>query len=1400
MKRKEFWVLILLMITINLKSFSAPAYPHPLDFIQSDRSTVTVVLKGDEKVNWAKSLDGFTLMRADNGDFVYAISDGKGGMIPSDVIYHNIADRNTEEIAFTANLDKNLFYSQEQISYLKQLWAAYSDFEQQIGQSKSSSQNIENYKMVVILMSYADFPFSTPREEVDALFNQVGYSVNGHQGSIHDYFFASSAGKLNVEATVVGPYTAANNLNYYGENYPGTNTDMRARDLVIEAVEFANAELDFSEFTNGEGDHVSCVYVLYAGHSAASGGASYTIWPHRSVLYNPYAVDGVYVYNYGVSSELGGSSYYSEPLTIGTICHEFSHVLGQADYYDTDYEEQGSFADHGEWDLMCSGNYNNGGKCPPLWSAHEREVRGYITIEELTTLGSNTLPPLYSDNKAYKMTVSPTEYFILENRQKVGWDYYLPGHGMLIFHINKNVAGWNSNCANCIGTNPGMDLEEANSSSYSRAGNPFPGTSNNTNFTDTSTPNSKTISGANLNRPITNIAENTTTKNITFIYGDTDATRPVVTTVSAEGFSESINVTASVSNGQSLNIIERGVCFSDTTSVPTILCSTNIATTSTNNYTVSLNNLNENTEYFVRAYAKTADKVGYGEIIKVRTNCMQLIDIPFVESFEQNNLNCWGHEYGIFVSNKWTVTDSAYENGAIASAASGSKWAFIRSDWTNGTQITKLVTPPLNLVNISQAKLKFHYAQKAKSNKQDNLKVYYKTSSNSSWVLLNSYTSNKSTWTEVVIDLPNTSENYFIAFEANLKGGYGICLDGLEIYEADASAFPVVNTLSFDKLTDVSVEISSSLTSNGNNAVSELGICYATHSMPTIEDNVIETPIANQYTLDMLSLEPNTTYYVRAFAKNIGHLSYGEELQITTKCERIGSYPYTVSAEENLCLEINGWNYSSETSAYTFSSSVSGTNDMLVLPIFMLENFEGASICFDRKQPLSATSETDTLKILYKSNVEQEWQTLSVISTAANDFTRDSISLINTSGEYFIAFEGISNTSSIELKNIVVNAILQIPMVTTNQPVLATYNSINVSGSVPYEGLGNVTSKGICWSNEPNPTIDDNVITLGQGLGDFNGTMNNLQENTNYYIKAFATNSYGTAYGEEYMVTTPYTPIFNNTISEDQQICEGIVANTLEGSTPTGGNGVTYEYQWIMSTDSITWIESTMSSLATGRDLEMRQLFSTTYFRRIVYSGFVSDTSNTVTITIDPSTRGGNVFLVSEDPRSGQELRLQLRAYLGDILYWEKRKEGFNWETIENSQDSVYFTDIPPQDGLWDYRAVVKSGNCEEKTSGYITINVQMGVGLDNIENTENSIKLIPNPSDGNICLQSNVDLSNVKIEVVSMEGKIMLALNNTNIQYGENNFNFSDLRTGSYIIKVSSEHIKWETIMIINK
>lgn len=1388
--RKIFLIFALLVVGITTNLFAVVAYPYPLEFRQSDNSYLTVQMRGDERVSWGKTTDDYTLMRAKNGDWVYAISNGSGGMIPSTMIAHNPNERSSQEISFISNLDKALFYSKEQISYLKQLWEINEDFQDRrknaIGQDTSSSFQ-ETYKLVVILMSYPDFPFTTPREEIDNLFNQVGYSSNGSTGSVHDYFVASSFGKLNVEATVVGPYTSFNNLSYYGENSEIGGGDMRVRELITEAVDAADAEVDFSQFTNESESYVSCVYVIYAGYGEAAGGAANTIWPHRSVVYPPIMKDGVNIYDYACSNEINGSPSYPSPLVIGTICHEFSHALGLPDFYDTDYEENGSFSHHDSYDLMCSGNYNNGGKTPPVWNAYERSIRNYVNIEEISTEGDYTLAPLMSDNVAFKMSFNNNEYFILENRQQTSWDYYLPGHGMLIFHINRNAPGWNSNCSNCNPNNPGFDLEEAGGSGWyvSDSEKPFPGTGYNTSFTDETSPSSQSFNGTYLNRPIFNIAENTTTKNITFTLGQTP--RPIVKTQSPIIKIDTVSVGVVIENLSSFNIVEAGICYSTTNLLPNQATDSKVMASNIQaNMELDLTSLTPNTEYYVRAYAKTATEVGYGEAIKIKTPCSAIDDLPYIEEFNDvMDLLCWSQEATLYVDNGWKLNDST-------------GIAFIKSNRTSGSQTTILVSPLFDLSVLNSPVLKFSHTQKTLNYKTDNLRIKYKTLQGS-WTQLESYTSNIASWTDEIVNLPANQDYIILGFEAEVKGGEGVQLDNVQIYDGDMSAYPSVQTLSTQFVSDNAASVSAKLNAHGNNTVHTLGICLSTHPNPTIDDEIILTNVSEDvFTIDLENLISHTTYYVRAFARNNGHISYGEELSFITECARIVDYPFVVNIPEiQSCVEMNtSWQFDEQTTIYTFSSDEQNATSKLVLPILNMSNREATYISFDRK------NNSDVLRVLYKNSIEGEWTEIANYSTVQNEFTRDSLLLTNLSENYYIAFEGVSNLSSIELKNIVVYATYQLPILNVEQ-LSATYNSISVTADVIYEGVSSISNKGIIWGTSADIDLtNSNVIPLGSGMGSFSTTINNLTENTTYYVRAFATNNNGTSYTYPQQITTPYTPIFNNTIGSDQTICEGVVANMLMGSLPTGGNGE-YTYLWIMSTDSLqTWSEASIGSDYTGQNLDMRQLFDTTYFARVVYSNHVCDTSNVVAINVHSTTKPGNVFVSTNTVSVGEAVELQLRASFGEVLYWEYKKPEFNWLEMENSADLKIISHYPNITGEWQYRAVVQNGVCPAKTSGVGTVLVD-GVGLDDVANNQIEIKILPNPSKGKVRFEVNSSSNkNVNLEVYDMQSRKVFVEENTTLnQLSQSTLDLTHLTNGTYLIKIiSSEKEEWSEKLIISK
>ena len=227
--------------------------------------------------------------------------------------------------------------------------------------------------------------------------------------------------------------------------------------MVAEACLWAHEQgFDFSKYDwNGDGE-VDQVFVLYAGHGEASYKDANTVWPHMFYLSasdygKPLSLDGVTVDTYACSSELNGDGNLDG---IGTFCHEFSHCMGFPDLYDTSYA--GWFG-MGDFDLMCSGSYNGDGICPAGYSAYEKAQCGWLTLKDMTNIEQETsivgVQPMSADGDAYiiKNKGHEDEYYILENRQKTGWDSYLPASGLMITHVDYDADIWDWNMPNTSG-------------------------------------------------------------------------------------------------------------------------------------------------------------------------------------------------------------------------------------------------------------------------------------------------------------------------------------------------------------------------------------------------------------------------------------------------------------------------------------------------------------------------------------------------------------------------------------------------------------------------------------------------------------------------------------------------------------------------------------------------------------------------------------------------------------------------------------------------------------------------------------------------------------------------------------------------------------------------------------
>ena len=346
---------------------------------------------------------------------------------------------------------------------------------------------------LIILVNFSDLSWiKATHAEMDSMLNgqnytrNYSYSYGGKRysvqssGSAKKFYQDCSFGQYNPEFTVVGPVTVSRGYAYYGGN-DSSGDDMHPEEMVAEACQLVNDQVDFSLFDNdGDGD-IDFVYVFYAGYQESDGADNNYIWPHSYSLDDYYylstregglgnsavMLDGKRLNKYACSGEI---EYYSKQHDgIGTFCHEFGHVLGLRDHYATD---DGNHKTLGFWDTMDAGPYNNEGNTPPLFSAYEQFFLGWLTPVVISDTGSYSLNALTQEQKAYLLCAggthnligndpNPTTFYMLENRQQDGWDAYLPGHGLLLTKIQYNFTKWDYNEVNNDASSMGYDLIEA---------------------------------------------------------------------------------------------------------------------------------------------------------------------------------------------------------------------------------------------------------------------------------------------------------------------------------------------------------------------------------------------------------------------------------------------------------------------------------------------------------------------------------------------------------------------------------------------------------------------------------------------------------------------------------------------------------------------------------------------------------------------------------------------------------------------------------------------------------------------------------------------------------------------------------------------------------------------------
>lgn len=448
------------ILSSSIAAFSVAPYPGPVKYTQPDGSQIEVTMKGnDHSIIYYSTADGQAML-----------PDAGGQLIP---------------------------VSTEQVKQALDASATYQP--KGVGLHTGYVATTGSPRVCVILVEFKDVKFSTdnPNSYFSRWLNEEGFNDNGSYGSVRDYFIHQSNGQFSPQFDVYGPVTLSSNRSSYAST-------SNAYKMVHQAAGALDSQVDFSTYDlNGDGN-VDNVFVIFAGQGA-NYGASNSVNPHNSEcptgLFSKKTVDGKLLYHYACASEQGYST--DKPDGCGTFIHEFGHVLGLPDLYNTNGQNDYT---PGYWSIMDTGNYLGYGYSPCNYSAYERHACGWLDYTELTEPANVRLRPMTDYSFACSFNTNRQgDYYVLEYRKPTGWDRGLYGEGMLIWHIDASDENALSSTPNNDTSHMRVDLIEADGTvgrgSYEElGGDPWPGVKKNYLFNANTTPalvqwNSSTGSG-----------------------------------------------------------------------------------------------------------------------------------------------------------------------------------------------------------------------------------------------------------------------------------------------------------------------------------------------------------------------------------------------------------------------------------------------------------------------------------------------------------------------------------------------------------------------------------------------------------------------------------------------------------------------------------------------------------------------------------------------------------------------------------------------------------------------------------------------------------------------------------------------------------------------------------------
>ena len=355
----------------------------------------------------------------------------------------------------------------------------------------------------VLCIDFSDNVATHDTSEFSFLLFSEGYALA--TGSFRDYYLENSYDMLDANGAVYGWVRAPQTYAYYVDGDYGTGPyPTNCQRMVEDALNLADPYVNFQEFDHDNNGWIDGLIVIHAGPGAEESGSTGDVWSHEWSMPSTQIHDGVYMRQYTMNPERhpGGGL-----IEIGVFCHEFGHFMGAVDLYDYGYDSEGV----GDFSVMASGSWLNGSQTPCHFDAyHKYKILNFLSATWIQSNQTNVeIPQVETSPTVYRLAKNGTmlwEYFLVENRQRTGFDAFLPGDGLLIWHVDQNVGGAHPNDNQwCPGDPPHIHyrvaLEQADGKweleacpGYSNSGtigDVYPGSHNVRAFDDTTTPSSR---------------------------------------------------------------------------------------------------------------------------------------------------------------------------------------------------------------------------------------------------------------------------------------------------------------------------------------------------------------------------------------------------------------------------------------------------------------------------------------------------------------------------------------------------------------------------------------------------------------------------------------------------------------------------------------------------------------------------------------------------------------------------------------------------------------------------------------------------------------------------------------------------------------------------------------------